>query len=155
MINWNITIVLPFVFVVVLILGVLLRWYGQRQGQLQSKETDWADFLPVLKHSYPEAFEVLTWFEENKSLEVLGEGSPDLDQAIGTIRRYVKNPPDVLTKANGLTISPAIVSKKDANKLKAALVTVVRGIYSNPQNLRALDKSGQKALDSFIDSMIE
>ena len=71
MINWNITIVLPFVFVVVLILGVLLRWYGQRQGQLQSKETDWADFLPVLKHSYPEAFEVRTWFEENKSLEVL------------------------------------------------------------------------------------
>ena len=67
----------------------------------------------------------------------------------------MKNPPDVLTKANGLTISPTIVSKKDANKLKAALVTVVRGIYSNPQNLRALDKSGQKALDSFIDSMIE
>ena len=39
--------------------------------------------------------------------------------------------------------------------MPAALVTIVRGIYTNPESVEILGEGGQDALDAFLSSLVD
>ncbi len=148
---WQSTVVLGFA--ILLAVGGGVWWlYMRRAAATKEKAPD--DYLTALKDKYPEAFDVLSRFERKKGLAILAASSPDLDTALGEIRKYAKSESSVSQKKSGLKISPG-ASAGDTTRLKAALVTIVRGIYSNPENVKSLGEGGPDALDAFLSSLVD
>lgn len=150
---WQSTIVLVFASLV--LVGGGIWWLYTRHLATKKKFSDPNHYLTALKDPYPEAFEVLFRFEKSSGLTALAEISPDLEPAISEIKKYAKRALSSPQKQSGLKISPPSGSAGDPAKLKAALVTIVRGIYSKSDPVQSLGRGGKNALDAFMSSLVE
>ncbi len=147
------TIVLVFAILVVVVGGIW--WLYTRHLGTKKKSLDPTYYLAALKGPYPEAFEVLFRFEQSSGLTALAEIGHDLDSAIGEIKKYAKSELSPPQKQSALKISPPSGSTGETAKVKAALVTIVRGIYSKPDAVQSLGRGGKDALDAFMSSLVE
>ncbi len=150
---WQLLVVLGFALL--LLLGRGVWWLYQRGVALRADALLRARYLDALRYEFPEAFEVLSSFDRNKGLETLTESHPDLEQAVNEIKNYARREFQARKQIPSLKISPQPASGGDSKKLKAALVTIVRGIYTNPENVDVLGEGGEDALDAFMSSLVE
>jgi hypothetical protein len=149
---WQSEIVLGFGLL--LLLGGGGWWLYARRVASRVRVLPAARYLDALRDEFPEAFDVLSRFEQNLGLESLTEGSPDLEKAVDEIRNYALLESRAQKQTSSLKISPEAVPG-DSRKLKAALVRIVRGIYADPKNVDGLGEGGQDALDAFLGSLVE
>ncbi len=141
-------------FGLLLLLGGGVWWlYARRVASMANLPP--ARYLEALRDEFPEAFDVLSRFEQNLGLESLTEGSPDLEKAVDEIRNYALLRSRAQKQAPSLKISPEAAPGGDSKALKAALVRLVRGIYADPENVDSLGEGGQDALDAFLGSLLE
>ena len=150
---WQSLVVLGFALL--LLLGKWVWWLFKRGAAARAEARLLARYLDALKDKFPEAFDVLSSFERNRGLATLTEGSPDLEKAVDEIKNYARSEFEAKKRTPGLTISPEAETGEDNQKLKAALVTLVRGIYTNPENVDVLGEGGQDALDAFLSSLVD
>ncbi len=150
---WQSEIVLGFGLL--LLLGGGVWWLYARRVASRAEALAAANYLDALRDNFPEAFDVLSRFEQNLGLDSLTEGSPDLEKAVDEIRNYALLESRAQKQSPSLKISPEAAPRGDPKKLKAALVRVVRGIYADPENVDGLGESGQDALDAFLGSLVE
>ena len=141
-------------FGLLLLLGGGVWWlYARRVASMANLPP--ARYLEALRDEFPEAFDVLSRFEQNLGLESLTKGSPDLENAVDEIRNYALLRSRAQKQAPSLKISPEAAPGGDSKALKAALVRLVRGIYADPENVDSLGEGGQDALDAFLGSLLE
>ena len=141
-------------FGLLLLLGGGVWWlYARRVASMVNLPP--ARYLEALRDEFPEAFDVLSRFEQNLGLESLTKGSPDLENAVDEIRNYALLRSRAQKQAPSLKISPEAAPGGDSKALKAALVRLVRGIYADPENVDSLGEGGQDALDAFLGSLLE
>lgn len=150
---WQSLVVLGFALL--LLLGGGVWWLYTRRVASRADALFLATYLDVLRDKFPEAFEVLSRFERNQGLATLTEGSPDLDRAVNEIKNYARLQSQAKKPSPSLKISPQAAPGGDSTKLPAALVTIVRGIYANPESVDILGEGGQDALDAFLSSLVE
>ena len=150
---WQSEIVLGFGLL--LLLGGGVWWLYARRVASRAEALAAANYLDALRDNFPEAFDVLSRFEQNLGLDSLTEGSPDLEKAVDEIRNYALLESRAQKQSPSLKISPEAAPRGDPKKLKAALVRVVRGIYADPENVDGLGEGGQDALDAFLGSLVE
>jgi len=150
---WQSDIVLGFGLLI--LLGGGVWWLYVRRVSSRVEALPAARYLDALRDKFPEAFDVLSRFEQNLGLESLTEGSPDLEKAVDEIRNYALLESRAQKQTSSLKISPEAVPGGDSRKLKAALVRIVRGIYADPKNVDGLGEGGQDALDAFLGSLVE
>ncbi len=150
---WQSLVVLGFGLLLVLGWGVW--WLYQRVVAARAEAVLLSRYLDVLRDKFPEAFEVLSRFDRNRGLATLTESSPDLEQAVDEIKDYARRKFQAEKELPGLKIAPEAAPGGDPRKLKAALVTIVRGIYTNPDNIDILGEGGQDALDDFLSSLVD
>ena len=150
---WQSLVVLGFALL--LLLGGGVWWLYTRRVASRAEALFSATYLDVLREKFPEAFEVLSRFERNKGLATLTEGSPDLEKAVNEIKNYARLESQARKQTPSLKISPEAAPGGDSTKLLAALVTIVRGIYTNPESVDILGEGGQDALDAFLSSLVE
>ena len=141
-------------FGLLLLLGGGVWWlFARRVASMANLPP--ARYLEALRDEFPEAFDVLSRFEQNLGLESLTAGSPDLEKAVDEIRNYALLRSRAQKQAPSLKISPEAAPGGDSKALKAALVRLVRGIYADPENVDSLGEGGQDALDAFLGSLLE
>ena len=150
---WQSEIVLGFGLL--LLLGGGVWWLYARRVASRAEALAAANYLDALRDNFPEAFDVLSRFEQNLGLESLTKGSPDLENAVDEIRNYALLRSRAQKQAPSLKISPEAAPGGDSKALKAALVRLVRGIYADPENVDSLGEGGQDALDAFLGSLLE
>ena len=134
--------------------GGVWAWYARRAVS-RAKTLPLARHLDALKAEFPEAFDVLSRFERNRGLASLTQASPDLKKAVDEIRDYALLQSRAGKQSPSLKISPPGAPGGNSKKIKAALVTIVRGIYAVPENVDSLGEGGQDALDAFLSSLID
>ncbi len=150
---WQSELVLGFGLL--LLLGGGVWWLYTRRVASRAKALPPDRYLDALRDKFPEAVDVLSRFDRNRGLEGLTKGSPDLEKAVDEIRNYALDKSRAQKQTSNLTISPEAAAGRDSEKLKAALVTIVRGIYADPENVDSLGEGGQEALDAFLGSLVE
>ncbi len=150
---WQSLVVLGFALL--LLLGGGVWWLYTRRVASRAQALLSATYLDVLREQFPEAFEVLSRFERNRGLATLTEGSPDLEKAVNEIKDYARLKSQAEQQTPSLKISPEAAPGGDSTKLPAALVTIVRGIYTNPESVEILGEGGQDALDAFLSSLVD
>ena len=127
--------------------------YSVRAAARKVRKTAW--YLEALQDQFPEAFEVLSRFDENCGLEKLAEASPDLEKAFEVIKSHARQEQQPRKPGEGLNIAAKSRAEEGVRKLKAALVTIVRGIYASAEDVECLGEGGQAALDAFLGSITD
>lgn len=142
---------------VIFLVGGGVWFYLRRKRSSKKAVSKSSGYLDALQGDFPEAFVVLSRFEESQGLATLGDEDPNVEKALSELEEYAAS----RQRSNKSEKASLSITGSDPSEVgrsgrpKAALVTIVRKIYSNPDHIRALGEGGQDALDSFLNSLLD
>lgn len=156
--EWTILLIAAGLLLLILLI-VLVAKRRQRtkrvRGGSPGAEADRRDPRLVLaryRTSHPAFYRIMTAFQENHSMDRLLEG----EEAKKAFARLSKIPTVPKKKGGGRTAVLSLSESegsKSPPELEAAMLTLVRSIYMNPEYRNTLPGDSDRELDRFLDNL--